>query len=90
MFTAKDMQAKLEEAEECIGLDQWLQTWLFKKFSEFNKRYTTVGVSHLFTTMGWSEKGFKEQMAKRGFSVVRCSDQRDGDYYEITFPPQER
>lgn len=88
MFTAKDMAAKLQQEQVCVGIDNWLQTFLFKKFSEFNKQYTTVGVTHLFTSMGWSESAFTNEMAKRGFSVKRCSDQRDGDYYEITFPPQ--
>ncbi len=34
--------------------------------------------------------GFTKDLRIRGFNVEYKSDQRDGDYYEITFPPQER
>lgn len=88
MFTAEDMETKLDKLNHCEGIDVWIETDLYNKFVRFGK-VVTLSTSEL-NKLGWSKSGFTLEMRIRGFSVVYRSDQRDGDYYEITFPPQGR
>lgn len=87
MFTAKDMHKKLKELDVCEGIDAWIETSLYGYFVQYGK--TAIVSYRTVQQHGWNEKGFTKEMAIRGFHVKYKSDQRDGDYYEITYPPQE-
>lgn len=88
MFTAKDMETKLDKLNKCEFIDEWISTDLYNKFVRYGK-VVTLSTNEL-NKLGWSKSGFTLEMRIRGFSVVYRSDQRDGDYYEITFTPQSR
>lgn len=88
MFTAKDMHNKLKSLEECSGIDEWVEDVLYKEFIRFGS-YATISIATIGRN-GWNKNGFTLEMRKRGFSLEYKSDQRDGDYYTITYPPQER
>lgn len=88
MFTAKDLHNKLKSLEECHGLDEWIEDVLYKEFIRF-EIYAIISTTTIGRN-GWNKNGFTSEMRKRGFSLDYKSDQRDGDYYIITFPPQER
>lgn len=88
MFTAKDMEDKLESRNTCNGIDEWIEDILYKKFIQYGK--CAIVVTSETGARGWGREGFIREMNLRGFHVKYTSDQRDGDYYEITFPPQSR
>lgn len=87
MFTAKDMYLKLKSRNVCNGLDEWIEDNLYQKFIQYGNvavvRTSDVG------SRGWTKEGFINEMNDRGFYVEYKSDQRDGDFYTITYPPQE-
>lgn len=87
MFTAKDMSNKLKELDVCEGIDDWIETGLYNAFIQFGKVATVS--SRTVQQHGWNKNGFTKEMRIRGFHVECKSDQRDGDYYQISFPPQE-
>lgn len=87
MFTAKDMYLKLQSRNTCNGLDEWIEDVLYKKFIQFGN--AAVVYPSDIGSRGWTKEGFTTEMSNRGFYVEYKSDQRDGDYYRITFPPQE-
>lgn len=88
MFTAKDMYKKLQSRNVCNGLDEWIEDILYKKFIQYGN-CAVVTVSDI-GSRGWTKEGFTIEINMRGFSVEYKSDQRDGDYYRISYPPQER
>lgn len=87
MFTAKDMHNKLKMLDHCEGLDQWIETALYRAFVQYGN--PAIIYTSEITKESWNRTGFLKEMAARGFSLEYKSDQRDGDYYQITFPPQE-
>lgn len=87
MFTAKDMHKKLKALDVCEGIDAWIEEDLYKAFNRFG-RVATVN-PYVIGQYGWSKKGFIQELSIRGFHVEHKLDQKDGDYYEITYPPQE-
>ena len=88
MFTAKDIANKLKMLDDCQGIDKWVETTLYNKFIQYG--HPAIIDNSEITKQGWNKVGFWKEMAARGFSLEYKSDQRDGDYYRITFPPQER
>lgn len=88
MFTAKDMHNKLKMLDDCQGLDKWVETTLYNKFIQYG--HPAIIDTSEITKQGWNNSGFTLEMRKRGFSLEYKSDQRDGDFYTITYPPQER
>jgi hypothetical protein len=88
MFTAKDMHNKLKSRNVCNGLDEWIEDILYKKFIQYGNA-AVVMVSDI-GSRGWVREGFVNEMNSRGFCVEYISDQRDGDYYRVSYPPQER
>jgi len=87
MFTAKDMHDKLQQLNVCKGIDEWIETTLYDAFVKSNSAWIS---SYQIDRNDWTKNGFISEMSSRGFSVEYVSDQRDGDNYRITFPPQER
>jgi len=87
MFTAKDVAKLIKENDECVAIDYWIENSLVAQFMESPRAF--VGTAILRVNK-WTGKGFTQAMEARGFSVSFQSDQRDGDYYLITYPPQER
>ena len=87
MFTAKDVDKIIRERNECNGLDVWIENHLVKQFINTPGKATVA--TNVVKSNGWTNMGFVESMSLRGFSVVVTSDQRDGDFYTITYPPQE-
>lgn len=88
MFTAKDLHNKIQESNECPQIDFWIENTLVDRFKS-NPHNVTVAVSVLKVN-NWTKTGFELSMNERGFHVKLVSDQRDGDYYSITYPPQSR
>lgn len=88
MFTAKDMAAKLKTLDECEGLDHWIETVLYIKFIQYG--HPAIVDSYEITKAGWNNNGWTNEMRKRGFSLEYQTNQREGDYYRVTYPPQER
>jgi hypothetical protein len=87
MFTAKDVAKLVKESEECPNIDFWIENSLV---AQFMARPTATVATSILRVNKWSQKGFTKAMQERGFSVDYVSDQRDGDYYTITYPSQER
>lgn len=87
MFTAKDMANLIKETNECSNIDLWIENCLAYQFKASPKAYVYTSIVRV---NNWSRQGFKEAMAERGFCVEYFNDQRDGDFYTITYPPQER
>lgn len=87
MFTAKDMANLINEANECANIDYWIEHSLSAQFTANPKAFVATSILRVNK---WTQKGFTDAMNKRGFSVKYVSDQRDGDFYTVTYPPQER
>lgn len=87
MFTAKDMHKMIKETEDCPNIGYWLENSLAAQFMV--KSFATVA-SSILRVNKWSHKGFLKAMEERGFSVQLFNDQRDGDFYTVKYPPQER
>ena len=88
MFTAKDLHEQINKSNECPAIDFWIENTLVSKFKA-NPNNVTIS-SEILRVNDWTRTGFIQAMSERGFSVRYHSDQRDGDYYSITYPPQER
>lgn len=88
MFTAKDMHNKLKMLDHCEGLDQWIETALYKAFVQYGN--PAIVHNSEITKQSWNRSEFFKEMAARGFSLEFKSSSHDADYYRITFPPQER
>jgi hypothetical protein len=88
MFTAKDLHNKIKEANECPAIDFWIENTLVGKFKTSPNNVTVD--TGLLRVNSWTRLGFESAMSERGFSVQYVSDQRDGDYYTVTYPPQGR
>ncbi|MCY1448080.1 hypothetical protein D9M71_647270 [compost metagenome] len=86
MFTAKDMANLINETNECANIDCWIENSLSAQFTANPKAFVATSILRVNK---WTQKGFTDAMNKRGFSVEYVSDQRDGDFYTITYPPQE-
>lgn len=86
MFTAKDLHEKIKQANECPAIDFWIEGTLVDRFKA-NPNNVTVS-SDVLKVNNWTRAGFMYAMSERGFSVRYVSEQRDGDYYAITYPPQ--
>lgn len=87
MFTAKDVDSFINKTDECDGLDSWIEDSLVWQF----KHGKIVHISaYEIRARGWLYGCFEYAMGVRGFIVEYNSDQRDGDYYRVTYPPQER
>lgn len=89
MFTASDMENKLKQSQVCHGIDAWIENDLFNKFESRSKSSAYINVS-VIGNMGWKREAFTNEMNLRGFIVDFTTDQRDGDFYTISFPPQTR
>lgn len=88
MFTAKDMDGFVKKTGECPNIDSWLENSLSVQFKA-GKSSAYVADS-IISANKWTRKGFEYAMGVRGFIVEYNSDQRDGDYYRVTYPPQGR
>lgn len=87
MFTAKDVAKFVKESDECSNIDFWIENSLVAQFTVNPQAYVA---SSILRVNKWTSKGFTKAMEERGFHVVFQSDQRDGDFYTITYPPQGR
>lgn len=87
MFTAKDMANLINETNECANIDYWIEHSLSAQFTASPKAFVATSILRVNK---WTQRGFTDAMNKRGFSVQYMTDQRDGDYYIITYPPQGR
>lgn len=87
MFTAKDVAKLVKESDECPNIDYWIENSLVAQFMASPKAFVATSILRVNK---WTGKGFNKAMEERGFHVAFQSDQRDGDYYSITYPPQER
>lgn len=88
MFTAKDLHEKIKQSGECPNIDFWIEHTLVDKFKT-NPNNVTISHS-ILNVNNWTRVGFIDAMNQRGFSVKHVPDQRDGDYYSITYPTQGR
>ena len=88
MFTAKYMDSKIKQTNECPAIDFWIENSLVNQFIN-NPQNVTVSVNVLKVN-NWTRIGFMSAMVQRGFHVKCTTDQRDGDFYTITYPPQGR
>lgn len=86
MFTAKDLHERIKQANECPTIDFWIENTLVDKFKA-NPNNVTLS-SDVLRVNKWTRVGFIQAMSERGFAVRYTSDQRDGDYYTVTYPPQ--
>jgi len=87
MFTAKDVAKLVKENDECPNLDYFIENSLVKQFMASPKATVSAAILRV---NNWTSKGFMFAMVQRGFNVAFVTDQRDGDFYTITYPPQER
>lgn len=88
MFTAKDMHEKRQALNICHGIDDWIELELYKAFVQYGD--PAIVYSSELGSMGWAKVGFIRSLNLRGFDVQFHTSQKDGDYYKITYPPQER
>lgn len=86
MFTAKDIDRIIRKSNECENLDIWIENHLVKQFLQ-NPDQASVA-ANVLKINDWTKQGFMDSISARGFSVTFVSDQRDGDFYTITYPPQ--
>lgn len=87
MFTAKDLHEKIKQSNEYSNIDFWIANTLVDKFKA-NPNNVTLYVDVLIINQ-WTHIGFIKAMSERGFSVRYVFAQAGGDYYSITYPPQE-
>lgn len=87
MFTAKDIHILVKQSKKCDNIDYWIEYSLAEQFVK--SPYKAFVAATILRINNWTQDGFIESMSERGFSVTFVTDQRDGDFYTITYPPQE-
>lgn len=86
-MNASEMRKKLEISNRCDNLDEWINSYLFKRFCETSRDVVAVNSSD-FVQFGWKNSHFEAAMEARGYIVdYKCDDRPcTSPYFEIRLP----